>query len=252
MRQAGCAGRGVGCSDTRSGSLLSFFAVSEQLWHACERFYAFDVLRPPLSCLLSTPPRQRNRRGYRLIFIFAGADTCLPVLPSLLPIRRRAFGKAAPVRSARNGHALGRCGVRSACHDRVAGSFLLLLGPVHAATGDSEIVSCWTNAFSDWQRPWDRAGLTLSTPDVFRYCCKPLGQFLAGLTVLEWVLLPQATGDCCTVIIPNRFIRRRPSCTAIPCRSRFGLRGAGAGSSHLRWHAGRVDWLRRCCRLARG
>jgi hypothetical protein len=72
----------------------------------------------------------------------------------------------------------------------VGGSFLLLLlGPVHAQH-DAEMVSCWTNAFPDWDRPWTVPAWTLfSTFDIFRYCCKPLGQLLVPLTVLGAVVL---------------------------------------------------------------
>ena len=164
------------------------FAVSEQLsWHACEaKPYALDVLAA--SILLAIYAAQAGPLWRRLLLfalpapllIFFSYPACFlygGVLAALAPAvfrEKRLSGLAA----------------YSLLAVTVAGSFLLLLlGPVHAQH-DAEMASCWTNAFPDWQRPWTVPAWTLfSTLDIFRYCCKPLGQLLVPLTVLGAVVL---------------------------------------------------------------
>ncbi len=165
------------------------FAVSEQLsWHACEaKPYAFDVLAATvlLALYAATPagPLWRRLILFTLpapILVFLSYPACFlygGVLAALAPAvwrEKRASGFVA----------YGLLAVT------VGGSFLLLLiGPVHAQH-DAEVVSCWTNAFPDWDRPWTVPAWTLfSTFDIFRYCCKPLGQLLVPLTVLGAVVL---------------------------------------------------------------
>jgi hypothetical protein len=165
------------------------FAVSEQLsWHACEaKPYAFDVLAATILLAVyaatQAGPVWRRLIIFTLpapILVFLSYPACFlygGVLAALIPAvwrEKRASGFAA----------YGLLAVT------VAGSFLLLLlGPVHAQH-DSEMASCWTNAFPDWQRPWTVPAWTLfSTLDVLRYCCKPLGQILVPLTVLGAVVL---------------------------------------------------------------
>jgi Dolichyl-phosphate-mannose-protein mannosyltransferase len=165
------------------------FAVSEQLsWHACEaKPYAFDVLAATLLLAVyaatQAGPLWRRLILFALpapILIFFSYPACFlygGVLAALAPAvcrEKRLSGFAAYALLA----------------GTVAGSFLLLLlGPVHAQH-DAEMASCWTNAFPDWQRPWTVPAWTLfSTLDVFRYCCKPLGQLLVPLTVLGAVVL---------------------------------------------------------------
>ncbi len=164
------------------------FAVSEQLsWHACEaKPYAFDVLAATILLLIYAAQVGAVWRrlilftlaapiliflSYPAVFLYGG------VLAALAP---GVWREKQPAGFA----AYGLLAVTVAC------SFLLLLvGPVHAQH-DSDIVSCWTNAFPDWQHPWTVPGWTLfSSFDIFRYCCKPLGQILVPLTVLGSVVL---------------------------------------------------------------
>jgi hypothetical protein len=160
------------------------FAASEQLaWHACEaKPYAFDVLvavalvalwaatggGPLLRrlLLLAAPGPLLIFLSYPAAFLYGG------VLAALAPAvwrERRASAWAA----------YGLLGAA------VAASFLaLLLGPI-PAQHDPEIASWWANAFPEWSRPWSVPGwIVFSTFDVFRYCCKPLGQLLAPLAAI--------------------------------------------------------------------
>ena len=221
-----------------------FFAVSEQLsWHACEaKPYAFDVLAATI-LLAIYAATQSTPLGRRLILftlpapilIFLSYPACFlygGVLAALAPAvwrEKRPSGFAA----------YGLLAVT------VAGSFLLLLvGPVHAQH-DSEMASCWTNAFPDWQRPWTVPAWTLfSTLDVFRYCCKPLGQILVPLTVLgavvSWRRGQQAMVALLVVPIvlalAASFAHRYPYGGA----ARSGLCGAGPCSSHRGGNADRL------------
>ena len=72
----------------------------------------------------------------------------------------------------------------------VAAAFLvLLLGPIHAQH-DPSLASCWENDFAPWDRPWSIPVWTaLSTLEVGRYCCKPLGQALVPLACLGAAVL---------------------------------------------------------------
>ena len=166
------------------------FAVSEQLsWHACEaKPYAFDVLAATILLAIYAATQAMPLVASTDPLRPAGADPDLPVLPGLSSCTAACW-RRWPRRSGDEKRASGFAAY-GLLAITVAGSFLLLLlGPVHAQH-DSEIVFCWTNAFPDWQRPWTVPGWTLfSTLDIFRYCCKPLGQILVPLTVLGAVVL---------------------------------------------------------------
>ena len=71
-----------------------------------------------------------------------------------------------------------------------AGSFLiLLLGPIHAQH-EPALDAYWVADFAPWDRPWFVPVWTLlSTLEVGRYCCKPLGQVLVPLAVFGAVVL---------------------------------------------------------------
>ncbi len=241
--------------DTRAVPWAVFlFAVSEQLsWHACEaKPYAFDVLAAAILLAVhaatAAEPTWRRLIFFTLpapILVFLSYPACFlygGVLAALAPAvwrEKRALGFVA----------YGLLAMT------VAGSFLLLLlGPVHAQH-DSEIVSCWTNAFPDWQRPWTVPAWTLfSTLDVFRYCCKPLGQLLVPLTVLgAWVLWRRRQQAIVALLVVPILLA-----LAASFAHRYPYGGArvlvyaapalvlliGAGTP-VAW-----DWLRRCHRLA--
>ncbi len=60
----------------------------------------------------------------------------------------------------------------------VFGSFLLLLGPIHAQRCQG-MDACWVNQFPHWDRPWTVPGwMVFSTLDVVRYCFQPTGHAL--------------------------------------------------------------------------
>src|SRR5205085_10256125 len=66
---------------------------------------------------------------------------------------------------------------------------LLLLGPVRAQH-DPVIHADWASCMPDWHSPWSVPGWAmLSSLEVCRYCCKPLGQLLAPLALVGAVAL---------------------------------------------------------------
>jgi hypothetical protein len=165
------------------------FACSEQLsWHACEaKPYAGDVLAATL--LLAVHALRQGRAPAATLLLYAALAPPLlwlsypaaflfgGVLVALLPGVWRARSVAAWLAYALLALLVG-------------GSFLaLVLGPA-AAQRDTAILGCWTNCFPDWGRPWSVPGwAALSTLEVGRYCCKPLGQALVPLALLGGVLL---------------------------------------------------------------
>jgi hypothetical protein len=165
------------------------FAVSEQLsWHACEaKPYAFDVLAATV--LLAIYAATQSVPSWRRLILFTLPAPILVFLsyPACFLYGGVLAALAPAVWREKRLSAFAAYGLLAVT---VGGLFLLLLlGPVHAQH-DSEIVSCWTNAFPDWQRPWTVPAWTLfSSLDVFRYCCKPLGQVLVPLAVLGAVVL---------------------------------------------------------------
>ena len=65
----------------------------------------------------------------------------------------------------------------------------LVLGPARSQH-DAAIHSCWVACMPNWERPWTVPGwVFLSSLEVCRYCCKPLGQVLALLVVPGTLLL---------------------------------------------------------------
>jgi hypothetical protein len=164
-------------------AVLLFAASEQMLWHASEaKPYALDVLaatlvlaayawgrgRPPAQALLAFAPLAPPLifLSYPACFLFGA------LLVALLPAvwRRRqvrtwaAYGLLAAVTGA---------------------SFLLLLcGPVRAQH-DPVIHADWASCMPCWQRPWSVPGWALlSSLEVCRYCCKPLGQSLAPLALV--------------------------------------------------------------------
>lgn len=81
---------------------------------------------------------------------------------------------------------------------------LLLLGPIRAQR-DATIVDCWQamRQFPDWQHPLSVPGWLLrSTLDLFGYCAKPLGDWLAPLAVVGCVVLwKQSRRDWCVLLV---------------------------------------------------
>jgi hypothetical protein len=76
----------------------------------------------------------------------------------------------------------------------VGGSFtLLVLGPVRAQQNDLMLAD-WLDKFPRWDDPWTVPGwMVVSTAELFRYVCKPLGQFLAPLAVVGVWAIRQGT-----------------------------------------------------------
>jgi hypothetical protein len=169
-------------------AVLLFAASEQMLWHASEaKPYALDVLaatlvltayawgrgRPPAQSLLAfallAPPL--IFLSYPACFLFGA------LLVALLPAvwRRRQLRTWAAY------------GLLAAA---TAASFLLLLcGPVRAQH-DPVIHSDWASCMPCWERPWSVPGWALlSSLEVCRYCCKPLGQALAPLALVGAVAL---------------------------------------------------------------
>ncbi len=162
---------------------LLLFACSEQLaWHACEaKPYSVDVLVATVVLWIGTcdeAPLARRLAmatfvapffialSYPACFVFGGLLTAL--LPAVWAERR---GKTWLV----------YCSLAAT----VAVTFLwVLLGPGRAQR-DPELMSCWTNCFADWSKPWTAPGWAfLSTLEVSRYCFKPFGQPLILLALV--------------------------------------------------------------------
>jgi hypothetical protein len=165
------------------------FAVSEQLlWHASEaKPYSIDVLAAvvvlsvPACSRLDTLARQLGAYvllapllllcSYPASFLLAGV--LLAYLPAVCRQCRGldwlAYGMLAAA---------------------TAAVLLWLIGGPVRCQHDAEIQSCWTACMPNWERPWTVPGwLALSGFEVCRYCCKPLGQFLAVLAVPGTILL---------------------------------------------------------------
>jgi hypothetical protein len=168
-------------------AVLLFGCSETLLWHACEaKPYAVDVLIgalvPALYLGVGREAPCRALLGFGALaplLIWLSYPACFllgGVLLALLPAALRGPGRVR------------------LCYGvlvvAVGGSFLaLLLGPI-TAQHDPTIHSDWTHCMPDWQRPWAAPGwVLLSTLEVFRYCCKPLGQPLALLAVVGGVWL---------------------------------------------------------------
>jgi hypothetical protein len=163
------------------------FATSETLlWHACEvKPYAFDILAATLllAAWCSTEGTAPGRRILLFtvlapVLIFLSYPACflhggllVALAPAVLRERRARlpYGVLASV---------------------VSGCFLLLLlGPVRGQHTRA-MHEYWSSCMADWQRPWQvPIWSLLSTFEVLRYACKPLGQALAGLAVLGGIAL---------------------------------------------------------------
>jgi hypothetical protein len=168
---------------------LLLFACSEQLsWHACEaKPYAVDVL--VAAVLLAVHCRTRGWSPDRRLLLYA-----LPA-PALIFLSYPACFLYGGVLVAHLPAVWGRGALRpwlayALLGFAVGASFLALaLGPVRAQHGPT-IHACWRDSLPDWGRPWAVPGwAVVSTFEVFRYCCKPLGQPLAVLAVVGGALL---------------------------------------------------------------
>lgn len=160
-----------------------FFACSDQLlWHASEaKSYALDVLAAVVVAVLFVTTRAWRPTGRFILFaglapvvIFLSYPGCFlygGVLLALLPIVCRARRWTAWL-----GYGLLTTTV-------FASFVLLVLGPARAQR-DTAMMSCWLECFPNWQRPWTVPLWTLlSTLEVARYCCEPVGQVLVPLAV---------------------------------------------------------------------
>jgi hypothetical protein len=169
---------------------LLLFSCSEQLlWHTIEaKSYAFDVLAAVLVLALLCLGT-RWSLVWRLLaaallaplliwLSYPACFLCGGLLVALLPAvwRERRWPSALAY--------LLLAGM-------VGGAFLaLVLGPVRAQH-DPTIQECWTHCFADWHHPLRVLPWSLiSTLEVGRYCCKPLGQGMillaVGGSVLFW------------------------------------------------------------------
>ncbi len=165
------------------------FAVSEQLsWHACEaKPYSFDVLAGVLLLALYAATRDQPLRRRLLLFTLPAPVLILLSYPAIFLYGGVLAALAPAVWRAKSASAWSAYGLLAMT---AAGAFLaLLLGPIRAQH-DPVLATCWTNDFAPWDRPWFVPVWTvLSTLEVGRYCCKPLGQTLVPLAGLGAVVL---------------------------------------------------------------
>jgi hypothetical protein len=165
------------------------FAVSDALsWHACEaKPYAFDVLIATLLLALFAVARARPLWIRLLLFTLPAPLLIFLSYPACFLYGGVLAALALAVWREQKALTWAAYGLLTVT---VAGTFfVLLVGPIRAQH-DSEMASCWVNAFPDWTHPWFTPVWALfSTFDVFRYCCKPLGMILVPLALLGGVLL---------------------------------------------------------------
>jgi len=169
-------------------ALLLFACCHQLLWHACEvKPYATDVLAVTilLAAFCATRHWSLSRQislhamlapvliflSYPACFVYGG------LLVALLPAvwRDKQF---------RTMLAYGILGAV------VFGTFaVLVLRPVRSQRNEA-LMHYWMCCFPCWEKPWTVPGwIALSTLEVFRYCCKPIGQPLAALAVIGGIEL---------------------------------------------------------------
>jgi hypothetical protein len=155
---------------------LLLFACSEGLlWHACEaKPYAIDVFVACLLLALWVHAREGRLALWLLAFaglapflIFLSYPACFLLGAVLLAFLPRLWAERR----------LAPCLAYGAFLFTTCGAFyLLLIGPVRAQH-DPTLHAAWVSSLPDWGRPGSVPGWAfLSTFEVFRYCCKPLGQ----------------------------------------------------------------------------
>lgn len=159
-------------------SAVLLFACSDHLlWHACEaKPYAVDALAAvvvlALYCLTDT-----WSFAWRIVLFSVAAPLLLflaypgsflygGLLMALLPAvwRQRQLS--------------GWLGLAALGVVVLVAFAFLLAGPIHAQR-HPDMDQCWQGAFPNWNRPWTvPLWTTLSTFEVLRYCCEPVGQVL--------------------------------------------------------------------------
>jgi hypothetical protein len=180
---------------------LLLFACSEQLaWHTCEaKPYAVDVLCAVAVLAVYVRAGQAPCRTLLLfaalapLLIWASYPACFllgGVLAAFLPAlwRQRRLIR------------VWLCyGLLAAA---TAGAFLaLLLGPVRAQH-DPIIHNEWQHCMPDWEQPATVPGwVVLSSLEVCRYCCKPLGQGLALFAVVGAIALGRRRRDVLVLLV---------------------------------------------------
>ncbi len=168
---------------------LVLFACSEQLlWHTCEsKSYSVDVFVAALTASLYCALRQRPLVQQILAQTLIAPFAILVSYPGafLYGGLLVAFGLAV-LKERRFMTWLTYAFLTAVVF---AAFTWLALGPARAQQ-TQRLVGDWTHCFADWERPWTIPTWTfLSCFEVCRYCCKPLGQSLAGLLVIGGVSL---------------------------------------------------------------
>jgi hypothetical protein len=157
-------------------AVLLFACSDHLLWHACEaKPYAVDVLvataLPLLYYLTGAWPFRRQVVLFGLLapvviwsvypgcFLYGGLLVALFPRVWHCPEKRLSYGLLILA---------------------VMVPFILLLaGPIHAQRCTA-MTQCWEGSFPPWDKPW-RVSLwvVVSSLEVCRYCCEPIGQILA-------------------------------------------------------------------------
>jgi hypothetical protein len=165
------------------------FAFSEQLlWHACEaKPYGVDVFVAVLSASLYCALRGRPLGQQLLAQALAAPFAILASYPGVFLYGGLLVTFGLAVLKERRPTTWLLFALLTAV---VFTAFTyLVLGPAHAQQ-THRLVSAWTGNFADWDRPWTVQGWAfVSFLEVCRYCCKPLGETLAGLLVIGGVSL---------------------------------------------------------------
>jgi hypothetical protein len=168
------------------------FAVSEQLlWHASEaKAYSVDVLAAVL--VLSVPcwGRLGSLRRQLLAYTLLTPLLLLFSYPACFLFAGLLLAYLPAVWSRKQGTTWLTYGALAAATATTL--VWLVLGPARCQH-DAAIHSCWVAHMPNWERPWTVPGWLLRSPlEVCRYCCKPLGQILAGFAVPGTLLLWRA------------------------------------------------------------
>jgi hypothetical protein len=169
-------------------AVLSFAASEQLLWHASEaKAYSVDVLAAVVVLAVPCCPRLDSPARQLLAYTLLAPLLLLFSYPASFLLAGLLLAYLPAVAQRKRGPTWLAYGTLAATMAMVL--LWLLCGPVRCQH-DAAIHSCWVACMPDWQRPWTTpVWLILSSFEVCRYCCKPLGQILAVLAVPGTLLL---------------------------------------------------------------
>ena len=180
------------------------FATSDRLlWHACEaKQYGIEELAAVLLLVVYERTRDWSPARRSLAFALLAPLILSVAYPGCFLYGAVLLVLLAGVWRAPRPAAWLAYGVLAAT--ALATFALLLLGPIRAQR-DPTIVDCWQamRQFPDWHSPVSVPGWLLrSTFDLFGYCAKPLGEWLAPLAGVGGVVLwKKGRRDACALLV---------------------------------------------------